>query len=193
MCIRDRYTFDQCLDSLNAAVYAHAGPVLRCVPGLAEQPYKVRAAFVSMAYNIGTQGFCTSSVARYANAGDWELSLIHICSDIVDRKVSAIKTLYDVEVQSSDLPQTFRTTIDDVVRERLEADHLLAQLDKALMLKAHAILARVELPEEWETMTRGRRNLAPPQERGTTVNVSQQASAQAAALAGIAALSPREA
>lgn len=114
-------------------------------------------------------------------------------SDIVDRKVSAIKTLYDVEVQSSDLPQTFRTTIDDVVRERLEADHLLAQLDKALMLKAHAILARVELPEEWETMTRGRRNLAPSQERGTTVNVSQQASAQAAALAGASVLSPREA
>nr|WP_294508868.1 lysozyme [uncultured Bilophila sp.] len=67
-----RYTFDQYLDSLNAAVYAHAGPVLRCVPGLAEQPYKVRAAFVSMAYNIGTQGFCTPSVARYANTGDWK-------------------------------------------------------------------------------------------------------------------------
>ena len=28
-----RYTFDQYLNSLNAAVYAHAGPVLRCVPG----------------------------------------------------------------------------------------------------------------------------------------------------------------
>ncbi len=25
-----------------------------------------------MAYNIGTQGFCTSSVARYANTGDWK-------------------------------------------------------------------------------------------------------------------------
>lgn len=40
-------------------------------------------------------------------------------------------------------------------------------------------------------MTRGRRNLAPQQERGTTVNVSQQASAQAAAVAS--ALSPRDA
>ena len=67
-----RYTFDQCVDSLNAAVYAHAGPVLSCVRGLAEQPYKVRAAFVSMAYNIGPHGFCTSFVARYANAGEWE-------------------------------------------------------------------------------------------------------------------------
>ena len=65
------YTFGQCVDSLNAAVYDHAEPVMRCVPGLADQPYKVKAAFVSMAYNIGTHGFCTSSVARYANAGDW--------------------------------------------------------------------------------------------------------------------------
>ena len=70
-----------------------------------------------------------------------------------------------------------------MVRERLEADHLFAQFDTALILKAHAVLSKVELPEEWETMTRGRRNLAPQQERGTTVNVSQQASAQAAAVA----------
>ena len=27
---------------------------------------------VSMAYNIGSGAFCKSSVARYANAGDWE-------------------------------------------------------------------------------------------------------------------------
>ena len=90
-------------------------------------------------------------------------------------------------------PQLFRATIDDVVRERLEADHLFAQFDKALILKAHAVLSKVELPEEWESMTRGRRNLAPQQERGTTVNVSQQASAQAAALAGASVLSPRDA
>lgn len=58
-------------------------------------------------------------------------------------------------------PQPFRATIDDVVRERLEADHLFARFDKALLLKAQAILANVDRPEEWETMTRGRRNLAP--------------------------------
>ena len=112
---------------------------------------------------------------------------------VVEKKVSAIKALYEVEQESCDLPTTFRATIDDVVRERLEADHLFAQFDKALILKAHAVLSKVELPEEWETMTRGRRNLAPQQERGTTVNVSQQASAQAAALAGASVLSPRDA
>lgn len=112
---------------------------------------------------------------------------------VVEKKVSAIKALYEVEQESCDLPTTFRATIDDVVRERLEADHLFAQFDKALILKAHAVLSKVELPEEWETMTRGRRNLAPQQEWGTTVNVSQQASAQAAALAGASVLSPRDA
>lgn len=66
------YTFEQCVESLNSAVYAHAEPVMQCVPGLAEQPYKVKASFVSMAYHIGTHGFCTSSVARYANNGEWE-------------------------------------------------------------------------------------------------------------------------
>ena len=58
-----------------------------------------------------------------------------------------------------------------------------ANVLKPTILKAHAVLSKVELPEEWETMTRGRRNLAPQQERGTTVNVSQQASAQTAAVA----------
>lgn len=110
---------------------------------------------------------------------------------VVDKKVNAIKALYEVEQESCGLPTTFRATIDDVVRERLEADHLFARFDKALLLKAQAILANVDRPEEWETMTRGRRNLAPQQERGTTVNVSQQASAQAAAVAS--ALSPRDA
>lgn len=110
---------------------------------------------------------------------------------VVDKKVSAIKALYEVEQESCGLSTTFRATIDDVVRERLEADHLFAQFDKALLLKAQAILVHVDRPEEWETMTRGRRNLAPQQERGTTVNVSQQASTQAAAVAS--ALSPRDA
>lgn len=67
-----KYTFDQCVQSLNSQILAHAKPILKCVPRLAQQPDKVKAAMVSMAYNIGVNGFCTSSVARYANAGEWE-------------------------------------------------------------------------------------------------------------------------
>lgn len=66
------YTFDECVRSLNDQVIAHAKPILKCVPALASKPDKVKAAMVSMAYNIGTHAFCTSSVARYANGGEWE-------------------------------------------------------------------------------------------------------------------------
>lgn len=66
------YTFDQCVRSLNRQVLAHAKPVMECVPELEHQDDLVKAAFVSMAYNIGPSAFCRSSVARYANAGDWE-------------------------------------------------------------------------------------------------------------------------
>lgn len=67
-----KYTFDQCVKSLHHEIEIHAGPVLKCVPGLAGKPEKVKAAMVSMAYNIGVSGFCKSTVAQYANAGNWE-------------------------------------------------------------------------------------------------------------------------
>lgn len=150
----------------------------------ARAEYEVRG--VSLGVIAEHFGVSDVAVGKRARKEGWTKGK---SSDIVEKKVNAIKLLYDIERQSSDLPQTFRTTIDDVVRERLEADHLLAQLDKALMLKAHAILAKVELPEDWEIMTRGRRNLAPAQAHSTqtTVNVQQQAQA------GISVQSPRDA
>lgn len=66
------YSFDECVRSLNGQVVAHARPILACIPSLVDQPDKVKAAMVSMAYNIGTGAFCSSSVARYANDGEWE-------------------------------------------------------------------------------------------------------------------------
>jgi len=65
------YTTEQCVESLNRQVLNHAAPILQCIPELSSQPDNVKAAMVSMAYNVGTHGFCTSSVARLANAGDW--------------------------------------------------------------------------------------------------------------------------
>lgn len=49
---------------------AHAGPVLACTPGLKGHPDQLAAA-ISLAYNIGTTGYCRSTVARRFNAGDW--------------------------------------------------------------------------------------------------------------------------
>lgn len=67
-----KYTFEQCLKSLNDHVYEIATPVMHCIPELEDQHEKTVAAMVSMAYNIGPVAFCRSSVARYANAGEWE-------------------------------------------------------------------------------------------------------------------------
>ncbi|MDE6734624.1 MAG: lysozyme [Desulfovibrio sp.] len=66
------YTFEQCAASLNEHLAEITRPVFRCVPALSEQHSKVQASFASMAYNIGSGAFCSSSVARYANAGNWE-------------------------------------------------------------------------------------------------------------------------
>ena len=52
-----KYSFEHCVRSLNFEIEKHAGPILKCVPTLAGQPDKVKAAMVFMAYNIGVGGF----------------------------------------------------------------------------------------------------------------------------------------
>lgn len=64
------YTREECLQSLEKQLIAHAEPVLACTPGVDESP-EMTAAFVSLAYNIGTGAFCRSTVARRFNAGDY--------------------------------------------------------------------------------------------------------------------------
>lgn len=66
-----RYSDAECVAMLHRAVEARYAPaVYRCVPGLRMRPYAA-AASISLAYNIGTGGFCKSTVARRFNAGDW--------------------------------------------------------------------------------------------------------------------------
>jgi lysozyme len=61
-----------CRDRLERQLIAHARPVLNCVPSLrAPDREHQLVASVSLAYNIGTGGFCRSTVARRFNAGDW--------------------------------------------------------------------------------------------------------------------------
>ncbi len=64
------YTPAQCDAMLEAELIAHAEPVIACVPALRGRGNQAAAA-VSLAYNIGTSGFCRSTVARRINAGDW--------------------------------------------------------------------------------------------------------------------------
>lgn len=67
----DTYTAEQCAASLNKHLVETSEPVMRCVPDLAKQNPKVIIAFLDMAYNIGPTALCKSSIARYANAGEW--------------------------------------------------------------------------------------------------------------------------
>jgi lysozyme len=65
-----RYTAAECADSTDRQLAAHAAPVLACTPGLKGHPNQLAAA-ISLAYNIGTNGYCGSTVARRFNADDW--------------------------------------------------------------------------------------------------------------------------
>jgi hypothetical protein len=85
------------------------------------------------------------------------------------------------------LPLRFQPTVDDVVRERLKAENLLASLDGVLARKGLMLARAVKDSAELETLTRCRRNLAPQQkEPQVKVDVTQQ---QAQGIA----LTPREA
>ena len=66
-----KYSAEECARSLNDHLIETSSPVMRCVPDLARQNPKVIVAILDMAYNIGPTAFCRSSVARYANAGEW--------------------------------------------------------------------------------------------------------------------------
>ena len=59
----------QCDARLERQLIAHAKPVLACVPQLKDKPNAL-AASVSLAYNIGTTGFCRSTAAARFRAGN---------------------------------------------------------------------------------------------------------------------------
>lgn len=63
------YTPDQCRAQLDRDLERHAAGIARCVP-LARMTDGQKVAFVDAAYNIGVGAFCSSSMARRANAGD---------------------------------------------------------------------------------------------------------------------------
>lgn len=65
------YTREECLRSLERQLIAHAEPVLACLDIDPEAFPNQTAAFVSLAYNIGTVAFCKSTVAKRWRAGDY--------------------------------------------------------------------------------------------------------------------------
>ncbi|GJD97460.1 hypothetical protein OCOJLMKI_4691 [Methylobacterium iners] len=64
----DRYTVAECKAMLAASLEKYALAVEGCVKApMTDGAY---AAYVSLSYNIGTAGFCRSSVVRLHNAGE---------------------------------------------------------------------------------------------------------------------------
>lgn len=66
-----RQTDAQCQDRLYQQIADHAAPVVACVPQLKGRDNQL-AASVSLAYNIGTSGFCKSTAAKRFRAGDFK-------------------------------------------------------------------------------------------------------------------------
>lgn len=64
----DRHTVAECKAMLATSLESYADGVGRCVTR--PMPDAVEAAFISLAYNIGTGAFCKSSAAHLWNAGD---------------------------------------------------------------------------------------------------------------------------
>lgn len=70
--ISQTYTEAQCDAMLEQALVEHAAGVMRCSPGLALDKSRrdhVRAAAVSMAYNIGVNAWCGSTARQLVDAG----------------------------------------------------------------------------------------------------------------------------
>lgn len=73
------FTEAQCTQMLEEELVKHAQGVMNCSPGLALSPIMgverrregPRFAAVSLAYNIGVGGYCSSTARRRFNAGDY--------------------------------------------------------------------------------------------------------------------------
>lgn len=68
----DTTTTEQCDAKLRERLLQFNAEISKCLPD--NLPETRRAAFVSMAYNVGSGNFCKSSVARYARSGEWQKS-----------------------------------------------------------------------------------------------------------------------
>lgn len=64
------YTVAECKEMLVKSLPKYDDGIRRCIKR--DMPDSVRVAFISATYNIGIGGFCGSSMARHANAGNWK-------------------------------------------------------------------------------------------------------------------------
>lgn len=65
-----KFTKAQCDAMFLPSIQKHEAGMRACLKAPDAIPIRSYVAFVSLTYNIGVGGFCKSSIARYANAGD---------------------------------------------------------------------------------------------------------------------------
>ena len=68
----DEYTVEECQVMLGDGLMEFEAGMRNCLTNPDAIPEESYVAFLSLSYNIGTGGFCRSTVARRANAGDIE-------------------------------------------------------------------------------------------------------------------------
>lgn len=146
----------------------------------AKAEYEVRG--ISLGDVAKKFGVNVSSVSRRAKSEGWIQGQMQ---ELAARKVAAVKEMAAVEMQTQELPLRMRHTLQTVVQERLQAEGMLASLDIALADRAIALAMEATSPDDIETLSRARKNLAPvhapaPQ---TNVTVTQQTEAKAGAAA----------
>lgn len=68
--VGQRYTIDQCRESLEQGLIKHAEPVLKCAPYLKDKPFFLAPA-IDHAYHFGPAAFCGSSMNQAFKRGDY--------------------------------------------------------------------------------------------------------------------------
>jgi lysozyme len=68
----DEYSVDQCNAMLAGRLVEFEDKIKACVPSYAALPARTQAALISLSYNIGSGGFCGSTLVKKLNAGDIE-------------------------------------------------------------------------------------------------------------------------
>ena len=141
----------------------------------AEQWEKARADYEVRGISLGEvarqHGITRQAVSLRAKNENWQQG--KTCG-LVNKKVNAIKELTEAEAETCHLPQVYQLTIEQAVKEQLEAEGLLAALSNRIASRAIALTTDANTPEDLETLSRVKRNLMPQQApASTTVNVAQ--------------------
>ena len=98
-----------------------------------EAPAEYEVRDISLREVAQLFGVAESAARRRAKGEGW---IQGKSARLVEKKVSTVKALAEVNFESAQLPRIMRFTIERVAEERLQAEGLLASLDAALGSRA---------------------------------------------------------